>query len=61
MCVERKGEGMNEDNLLVMFKMLHEENKAIAQMICDKEKKIEVSDAFNTFWEDTMKVVEDED
>lgn len=55
---------MSEDDLLkimLMFKMLHEENKALAQMLCDKEKKIEVSDAFNTFWEETMKVVMNED
>jgi hypothetical protein len=56
MYAEKKGEGMSEDELLV-FKMLHEENKAIAQMLCAKEKKIEVSDAFNTFWEDTLKIV----
>lgn len=56
MCVERKGEGMSEDELL-MFKMLHEENKALAQMLCDKEDKIKVSDAFNTFWEETVKTV----
>jgi len=60
MCVERKDEGMSEDELL-MFKMLHEENKAIAQMLCDKEKRIKVSDAFNTFWEETVKVVTNED
>jgi hypothetical protein len=56
MCVEKKGEGMSEDELL-MFKMIHEENKAIAQMLCAKEKKIKVSDAFNTFWEETVKIV----
>lgn len=59
MYVERKGEGMSEDDLLLMFKMLHEENKALAQMLCSKEKKIEVSDAFNAFWEETVKIVEE--
>lgn len=60
MCAEKKGEGMSED-VLLMFKMLHEENKALAQMLCDKEDKIKVSDAFNTFWEETRKVVMNED
>lgn len=43
--------------MMTLAKMLHEENKAIAQMMCHGEEKWTITEAFNRFWEETEKII----
>ena len=54
---------MSKDVEIVMTlaKMLHEENKAIAQMMCHGEEKWTITEAFNRFWEETEKIISEVD